>query len=126
MQPPEHIIDEDLMIAMNRINKNKEILQNNQEKEEKEEEKEIELEEPHIKYISSVGLLLKLLKGSRRLWKRGKITSFQDEGVQVLYDLWKYYAEPTYDINYWTPLKLHTTAVNVNKICREISPGILR
>ncbi len=105
MEPPEHIIDDDLMIAMSNMK---------------------ESHPSHVQYLPSLGLLLKLLKGTKRLWKRGKIPLPSDEGVDYLTQYWRYYALPTYDLDYWTSRKLFQIANDVNRLCREISPAILR
>lgn len=82
---------------------------------------------PHVKYLDSIGLLLKLMKGTKRLWKRGKIPLPNDDGVQYLKQFWDYYAlSSVTDVGYWTPEMLHYTAIEVNKICVQISPGIMR
>jgi hypothetical protein len=102
---PEHLLDEDLIAGFHQIQEQK--------------------QSPR-RYLASIGLLLKLLKGTRRLWRRGKIPLPSDEGIQVLYDFWQHYALPPYDSSYWTPDCLHRTALDINRICREISPAILR
>lgn len=107
---PEHLEDEDLLVAYHRMINSP-------------------CDPPHVTYMTSVGLLLKLMKGTKRLWKRGKIPLPTDDGVQYLTQFWNYYtpcAMRELGREYWTPERLHNTAVEVNKICVQISPSILR
>jgi hypothetical protein len=102
---PEHLLDDDLVAGYHRIQAH---------------------QNSPRRYLASVGLLLKLLKGTRRMWKRGKIPLPNDDGIQFLFDFWLHYALPPVDTSFWTPDRLHQTAIEINKICREISPAILR
>ncbi len=111
LEPPEHLIDDDLMIAMSNITESSSMRLNLS---------------PHIQYLPSIGLLLKLFKGMKRLWKRGKISLPSDEGIDYLIQFWRYYAISTYDFDYWDARTLYQKANEINRLCREISPAILR
>jgi hypothetical protein len=81
-----------------------------------------------IQFQPSVGLLIKLVKGLRRLMKRGKVAKQSDDGAHLLWKLYYHYAAPSpvFDCQYWTANQLFITGNNFISECREISPTLLR
>ena len=81
-----------------------------------------------VRYQPSVGLLIKLVKGLRRLAKRGKISTVTSNMESTLSQLYKYYSleSDSFDEVYWTPQQLWSTAEMFLNECREISPSLLR
>jgi hypothetical protein len=50
-----------------------------------------------------------------------------DEGELYLWEFWQYLTHPSsYDQTFWTSTTLFSTAIELNKICCEISPGLIR
>jgi hypothetical protein len=116
IEAPDHLSDFDLLEAINSITLSKSCTPTDQ-------------NSPRIRYYSSVGFLIKLLKGVRRLQKREKIVLLNHEDViSLLSRLWEdLTVRPhNYESSYWTPERLYQAADEVNKKCVEISPSVAK
>lgn len=109
---PEHLIDEEILTAIESVQATDDI-------------------PPRaVQFYPSVGLLIKLVKGIKRLIKKSRLHGSIDDAnmINLLSRLYHHFTrrDPLFDEAYWTPEQLLHAAREFLKECREISPGLLR